>query len=249
MSKTKILITVSADSCGNLKKLIDQKSGRILHFPLENYQSVIRKGESDEVKNQLGTFSFAVYGCLRNAVHFMDWVNDNRLLPAIQEIVHFTMDRPASEFLEKNGIPSIMPRENAAPVDILEFMLRISREGKTLYPAVDGKAEEMPGLLKELEMEVVEFTVCEEENLSTETLSKYKKKMKACKPDAVLFHNRSSVTRTIAAFPGFALKQATVISGSAGVTQSLVDLGIEPDYEAEGTWLSIQNVLEEEILG
>jgi len=248
MSKRDILITVSADSCGDLKKVIEEKSGQILYLPLENYQYAIKKGESEEVKSGLDTFSFAVYGCLRNAIHFMEWVNENQLLTGIQEIVHFTMDWPTSEFLEKNEIPSIMPRENAAPIDILEFMLRISRSGKTLYPTVDGKAEELPGLLKELQMEVVEFTVCEEKSLDSKILSEYNQKMESHQPDAVLFHNRSSITRTKTAFPDFDLKKATVIAGSAGVTKSLVDLGIEPDYEAEGTWLSIQNVLEGNIL-
>jgi uroporphyrinogen-III synthase len=248
MSKPKILITVSADSCGNLKHLIDQKSDRIMHLPLENYQSAIRKEESDEVKSGIDSFSFAVYGCLRNAVHFMEWVNENELLPEIQEIVHFTIDQPTADFLENHGIPSIMPRENAAPIDILEFMLRISREGKTLYPSVDGKAEEMPALLKELHMEVAEFTVCEETNLDPAVLNEYNQKMDNHPPDAVLFHNRSSITRTKTAFPSLDLMQATVLAGSPGVTKSLADLGIEPDYEAEGTWLSIQNIVEENIL-
>jgi len=248
MGKRNILITLCADSCGNLKNLLGEKSDQILYLPLENYRSAIKNEQSEVVTSQLDTFSFAVYGCLRNAAQFMKWVKEHGLLNTIREIVHFTMDQPTAEFLENHGIPSIMPRENAAPIDILEFMLRISRSGKTLYPTVDGKAEEMPGLLKELQMEVVEFTVCEEKSLDSEILSEYNQKMESHQPDAVLFHNRSSITRTKTAFPDFNLKKATVIAGSAGVTKSLVDSGIEPDYEAEGTWLSIQNVLEENIL-
>jgi len=248
MSLNSLLVTVSAESCGNFKRIIEKESEHILHLPLENYQFEFRREESDEIISNLNTFSFVIYGSLRNAAHFIKWVHEKDLLSKVQTLVHFSMDEPASAFLEHNGIPSIMPRENAAPIDILEFFLRISREGKTLYPAVDGKAEEMPGLLKELEMEVVEFSVCKEVKLPPDRLREYKQKVTKQKPDAVLFHNRSSLTRTKAAFPGLNLQKMKILSGSAGVTQALIDMGIEPDFEAGATWQSIQNWIEDKVL-
>ncbi|CAN5126715.1 hypothetical protein BH23BAC3_BH23BAC3_21970 [soil metagenome] len=248
MSLNSLLVTVSADSCGNFKKIIDKESEHILHLPLDNYQYEFQRGESDDIISNLSTFSFVIYGSLRNAAYFIKWVHEKDLLNKVQTLVHFSMDEPASAFLESNGIPSVMPRENAAPIDILEFLLRISREGKTLYPAVDGKAEEIPGLLKELEMEVVEFLVCKEVKLPPDTLREYKQRVTKQKPDTVLFHNRSSLTRTKTAFPDLNLQKMKVISGSAGVTQALIDLGIEPDFEADATWLSIQNWIEERVL-
>ncbi len=248
MNLNRLLVTVSADSCGNFKKILDNESEHILHLPLENYQFEFQQEESDELISNLSTFSFVINGSLRNATHYIKWVHEKNLLNNVQELVHFSMDEPASVFLENNGIPSVMPRENAAPIDILEFLLRISLEGKTLYPTVDGKAEELPGLLKELEMDVMEFSVCKEIKLPPEILREYKKKVAKQKPDAVLFHNRSSLTRTRTAFPDLNLQKMKILSGSAGVTQALIELGIEPDFEADATWLSIQNWIEENVL-
>lgn len=240
-----ILITVAGDTCGNLKNIIEKNKERVLHLPLENYQAGYNKDESATVISELDVFSFVIFGNLRNATHFIHWVKKHDLLKIVQKLVHFSLDKPTFIFLEQNGIPSIKPRENAQPIDILEFMLRISREGKTLYPTAEGKAEEMPGLLNELQMDVTEFSVCSEESLDSDTLIEYKQTLNKQNPDTVLFHNRSSLTRTNAAFPELKLQKMTILSGSAGVTNSLIDMGIEPDYEAEGTWLSIQKLIEE----
>lgn len=248
MSNSKVLISVPGDSCGNLKTLIEEEPDRILHLPLEIYKTAFHRDNSEVVTSSLDNLSFVIYGNLRNATHFLKWVHEHDLLRAFQNLVHLSMDKPTFMFLEKNGIPSIMPRENARPVDIMEFMFRISREGKTLYPTAKAKAEEMPGLLNEMQMDVLEFSVCREVSLSSDTLNVYKEKINNHEPGVVLFHNRSSVTRTNAAFPNLNLHTMTVLSGSAGVTQSLINLGIEPDFEADGNWLSIQNLLTDEVL-
>ena len=248
MSKQTLLITASENSCGNLKPLIEQHKDSFLHLPLELYERFIQREESDALKALLHTFSFVVYGSRRNAIHFIKWAEEEDQAEELKNMVHLVLDKPTADYLEENGIPAIMPRENAKPIDILEFMLRISREGKTLYPVADGKAEEMPGLLQELEMAVAEFTVSREAGLEPERLQKYKKAVSESSLKAVLFHNRSSVTRTRAAFPDLNLHETAIISGSAGVTNMLVEMGIEPAFEAEGSWPSIQEIIESEIL-
>lgn len=248
MTANKLLITAHRQACGNLKLLMGENSSSILHLPLELYQAKTEKMASGILKRNVGNFSFVIYGNLRNAIYFHKWMEEQHVLDDFLNAVHFSMDKPTSEFLEESGIPSIQPRENARPIDILEFMLRISREGKSLYPACSNRAEEMPGLLQELEMEVAEFTVCEEAGLTPGLVQKYRKEITEDVPGSVLIHNRSSFTRMQAAFPDLDLHQVKVISGSAGVTNLLIDKGIEPEFEADGSWPSIVSVIRENII-
>lgn len=248
MSDTNVLITAHGEACGNLKYLMEHERASVVHLPLEMYKPKVEKMASGMLKKNIHHFSFVIYGNQRNAIYFHKWMKEYGVLKEFLNAVHLCMDKPTSEFLESNGIPSIQPRQNAQPIDILEFMLRISREGKTLYPACENRAEEMPGLLQELEMEVAEFTVCEETGLTPETLKRFRKIVSNKSPGSVLIHNRSSLTRLQAAFPDMDLHQLQVISGSAGVTKMLIDKGVEPDFEADGSWQSIETVLRENIL-
>lgn len=248
MSNGKLLITAPAHVCGNMKQLLETHASNILHAPLESYRVSIDRMASKLLVKNVSNFSFVIYGNLRNAIYFEKWMSEHQLLKEFQNLVHFALDHPTSEFLESNGIPAIQPRENAKPIDILEFMLRISREGKTLYPSCSNRAEEMPGLLQELEMDVAEFAVCEEAGLETEQVEELREEISNENPASILFHNRSAVTRTLAAFPDLNIKKLKIISGSAGVTQHLIDKGIEPHHEANGTWPSIEELIRSKIL-
>ena len=101
----------------------------------------------------------------------------------------------------------------------------------------------MPGLLQELEMDVAEFTVCEETGLNPEEVQPLRQQIAESDLSAILFHNRSAVTRTFAAFPDLNVKKLQIFSGSAGVTQHLISKGVEPHYEAEGSWSSIEQLI------
>lgn len=248
MSEQKLLITVPSQLCGDMKFLLDESVAKWVHAPLESFVYTTENLASNLLKDNINNFAFVVYGNLLNAVYFEQWISENDLLDDIRNVVHFTLDQPTSDFLELHGIPAIQPRENAKPIDILEFMLRISREGKTLYPSCANKAEEMPGLLEELEMEVAEFTVCKEVGLTQEQLETLRNTVVQADIDAVLFHNRSAVTRTFAAFPDLNIKKMEIYSGSAGVTEHLISKGIEPNYEAEGSWHSIEQLIREKYL-
>jgi len=248
MSKGKLLVTASPMACGDMKYVFEETPDNFLHLPLESYEASTEKMASGMLKKNIDNFAFVIYGTLRNAVYFEKWMSSNGLLTDFQNLVHFSLDRPTSDFLESKGIPAIQPRQHAKPIDILEFMLRISREGKTLYPSCSNKAEEMPGLLQELEMDVAEFTVCEETGLMQEEVNEVRGTVSDANLSAVLFHNRSAVTRTFAAFPDLNVKKMTVFSGSAGVTQHLISKGIEPHFEAEGSWPSIEQLIKKEFL-
>jgi len=248
MPSKKLLFTAPADACGDLKSLLMEEKERIIHLPLEKFRHSTDNISARLLKDNISAFSFVTYGSLRNAKFFIEWAESIDRLAQLKNLVHFSLDDPTADFLEKQGIPSIKPREKAKPIDILEFMLRISREGKTLYPAVRDRAEEMPGLLEELQMDVAEFVVCEEVGLTSDELDHYRSVISNRQPDYILLHNRSAVTRTGAAFPGLELQKLKVISGSAGVSQILIGKGIEPDFEAEGSWYSIEKVIREEFL-
>ncbi|WP_340105002.1 uroporphyrinogen-III synthase [Rhodohalobacter sp. 8-1] len=248
MSKGKLLVTASNYTCGDMKYVLEDNPDYFLHIPLEAYESTTEKMASGMLKKNVDNFAFVIYGNLRNAIYFEKWMSKHKLLSDFQNLVHFSLDQPTSEFLESHGIPAIQPRQHAKPIDILEFMLKISREGKTLYPSCSNKAEEMPGLLQELEMDVAEFPVCEEIGLDPEDVESLRNKLSVEKVSAVLFHNRSGVTRTFAAFQDLDVKKLTVYSGSAGVTEHLIGKGIEPHFEAEGSWPSIEELIKSEFL-
>lgn len=248
MSKGKLLVTAPANTCGDMKFALEEFPDYFLHAPLEDYKASTEAMASGMLKKNVDNFAFVIYGNLRNAINFEKWVSEHELLTDFQNLVHFSLDRPTSEFLESKGIPAIQPRQHAKPIDILEFMLRISREGKTLYPSCSNKAEEMPGLLQELEMDVAEFIVCEEVGLDPEDVESLRDRLSTDDISAVLFHNRSAVTRTFAAFPDLDVKKLTIYSGSAGVTQHLIGKGIEPHFEAEGSWPSIEQLVRSKFL-
>lgn len=247
MSKESVLITASPELCAPMLHEF-QKKDDFVHLPLEEFTFFVEKEESTFVNDNKDNFSFVIYGSLRNAQFFVEWMNKNNVLEPFKQAVHLALDKPTAEFLEEQSIPAIMPREKAKPIDLLEFMLRISREGQSLYPCSDQKAEEMPGLLQELEMDVVEFSVCKEKSLESSQLAIFRKEVQNRNISAVLFHNRSSVTRIKTAFPDLDLHTKKIISGSPGVTKSLIDLGVEPNYEAEGTWYSIGELIEEKFM-
>lgn len=247
MNKKHLLLTASPDLCAPMLNEKPDRSADFLHLPLEQYEPFVDTEEAKIIKEKAGEFSFVIYGNLRNARYLVEWMKEDKLLKSFQQAVHLVLDQPTADFLERNSIPAIKPREQGKPIDILEFMLRISRDGKTLYPTAENKTEEMPGLLQELEMEVAEFRVCREKTIEPSTLKEYQSKVDAENLEAILFHNRSSITRTRAAFPDLNIHEKKVISGSAGVTKALIDIGIEPDAEAEGTWYSIQKMIEERL--
>lgn len=218
---------------------------RLMHLPLENYSYSVNREEVELVERKMDSFSFVIHGNLRNARFFIQWVKEAEILDQVVVIVHLVPNKATVDFLAEYEIPAIMPRKEARPIDIIEFMLRISREGTVLYPTTDQRDEEVPGLLQELEMPVIEFPVCREEVLPSEILTKYRDKVAKTDFDSVIFHSRSSVNRIQIAFPDLDFSEFECISSGQAVTQKLQESGIEPSIEARGSWRSLLATLTE----
>lgn len=240
-----VLITANREVAAPFFEETEALRNQLAHLPLEHYTYTVDREESRLAEQSLDRYSFIVHGNLRNARFFIKWVWETGVMEVVRERVHLVADRPASEFLEENGIPAVMPRINAKPIDIIEFMLRISREGNTLYPTTEQKTEELPGLLNELDMPVDEFTVCREVSIPPDTLNSYRKKLKQMDIKGVLFHNRSSVVRIQNAFPDLDLGSLSCIAASAGVAQKMKEEGIRIDEQASGSWASVLKLLGE----
>jgi hypothetical protein len=144
-----ILFTANEDVAAPFLQLSREIADDILHVPLENFEYQIVAEEEDEILERFADFTFIIHGNLRNARYFTEWVRQNSLEKKVINCINLAIDKPTANFLEENGIPAIQPRQHAKPIDILEFMLRISREGITLYPTTEQKTDEMPGLLLE----------------------------------------------------------------------------------------------------
>lgn len=239
----RVLVTANKDLAAPLIQDENIKGEKLHLLPLEFYENFTFDGEREVIAENLDEYSFIIYGNLRNARHFIEWVKENELVKDAQTSVNLTLDKPAMQFVEANGIPAIMPKNNGKPIDILEFMLRIFKEGKTLYPTTRDQSEEIPGLLKELDMPVDEFTVCREIRVNELLLKSYMKKIKQKPVNTVLFHNRSSVIRTLTAFPGLNYSELTLIAGSEGAAQKMKEEGLAVHEKASGSWQSIASVL------
>lgn len=215
----------------------------LLHVPLERTRYYTFEAEEKLIADSLGDYTFTIYGGLKNARYFLEYVKKQNLKEQVLNQIHLVTDNPTREFLEENGIPAILPRERAKGIDILEFLLRISTQGNVLYPTTDQHTEEIPGLLKELKMAVTEFTVCAERSLTQEELDSARREVEEEKPDGVIFHDRTSVNRVRIAFPELALEKVHIISASRGVTELLEAEGISVDQEAEGSWFALAELL------
>lgn len=238
------LFTANEDVAVSFLKEIHQSGGwKLMHLQLENYSYAVDMEEEEIAADNMDSFSFVIHGNLRNARFFMKWVLKKDLLETVRNIVHLVTNQSTVDFLANYKIPAVMPREEARPIDIIEFMLRISREGTVLYPTTDQKDEEVPGLLQELEIPVVEFQVCKEEALDPRKLEQYRKEVDESNPDSVIFHSRSSVIRTLTAFPNIDFKKTECVSSGQAVSQKLRESGISPSLEARGSWRSLLNSL------
>ena len=238
----KILVTANKDLAS---PLIEQaQTDKLFFTPLELYEPETVKEENNYVLENFSGYAFIIHGNLRNARYFVNWINENQKLHDVQKVVNLVLDEPTQRFLEENNIPGVMPQANARAIDLLEFMLRISKEGSSLYPTAAGKTEEMPGLLQELQMAVHEFTVCKEIQVSESLLNEYSQKIKSKPFDSILFHNRSSVIRTLTAFPELNYSEFTLIAGSDGAAQKMKEEGVPVHEKAAGSWKLIAALIE-----
>ncbi|HMB42224.1 MAG TPA: uroporphyrinogen-III synthase [Balneolaceae bacterium] len=243
MNKAAILLTANKADCPHFLSRLKEISNLLLHLPLEKYDHFVEGEEGRILAEKMREFVFVVYGNVRNAHHFLQWAEEENRLEECKNRIHLVTDPATSGLLEKYSLPAIMPREFAKGIDVIEFMLRISTEGAVLYPTTDSHTEEIPGLLKELEMPVTEFTVCRERTLTDTELQNYRKNIQASEVETVLFHNRSSVKRIKLAFPDLNLHQTKNIAADRGVAEFMEREKIPVAVTASGTWLSLSDVV------
>jgi uroporphyrinogen-III synthase len=243
MCSDKILFTADKDLAASFLEMEEIKHTGLLHLPLEQYVYDTLPEESKGMRQILNHYLFIIHGNLRNARFFSEWMDREQMLSEVQKKVNIATDMPTAHFLEKQEIPAVTPRPGAKPIDVVEFLLRISQKGRVLYPTTDQKTEEIPGLLQELEMPVTEFQVCREQTIEGSKLVEYREIVQNSELKAVLFHNRSSVIRIQTAFPELNFSEITTISGGTAISEKLNEAGIETALEANGSWESAAKLI------
>lgn len=240
-----LLITAETDEAHQLIEALNALKKEPLHLPLEKYRFALDRLQHELLIEELERFRFVIYGGKRNARFFLTWVEQSGLLDEMKNKIHLVMNQSEADMLEEAGIPAILPRDGASAIDMLEFMLRISQQGAVIYPCAEESSEEIPGLLQELEMPVIEFTVCRSEPMNREEVEKRRAQLERVKPGAVLFHSRGSVIRTKTAFPSMDLSGSTLIAASAGVAGKLEQEGLRADLTAAGSWRSVLELIQD----
>ncbi len=215
----------------------------LLHLPLENYDHSVDEEMHAEVERQLDSFAYVIYGSRLHARYFLRWAREYGQLERIKNLVNLVMDQPTATYLEQFNIPAIKPRDDARPIDLIEFLLRISHEGAVLYPSGDQKTDEIPGLLIELEMPFAEFQVFSEDSLDRETLDDYRKQVQISALTAVLFHNESSILRVQTAFPDLNFANLKLIAAGGRVTRKFQKEGLKDVIVLNGDWGKLPKVI------
>ena len=235
-----ILLTSAVEDSEIIMESLEQLSCRVLHLPLETYQPVVDDTPIEETLNNLDNFENIVYGKKRSARFFLEWAGKSGKTDEVKQLVNITTDRGAAELLEKEGIPAVYPGKSD-PISLVELMLRLRRYGSTLYPTGRKKREEIPGLLQELDMEVIELELYTMTGPDRHLIDTYREKVKAQPPDAVIFHSSHSVIRIPAAFPDLDLSHTRIISANPGISHQLKEKepDITIDKQADASWESI----------
>jgi len=215
----------------------------ILHLPLESYHYEVDEEMHNQVERKLDHFAYVIHGSRLHARYFMRWVFEYGQLDRVKQLVHLVMDEPTATFLEENNIPAIKPRDNARPIDLIEFLLRISHEGTVLYPSGEQKTDEIPGLLIELEMPFVEFQLFSEESLDREKLDVYRSRVNNADIVGIMFHNESAIVRIKTAFPKIDLSALTLISIGGRVSRKFLQMGYKGVLDAKGSWNNVQEIV------
>lgn len=238
-----ILLTSAGEDSEEIISWINQHEATLLHLPLEYYSSIDISTIDWE---DPGAFENIVYGNKRNALFFLKEAKRRKVLEQVKKKVNLTLDKSTADFLEASGIPAISAFGESKPINLVEFMLRLRRTGSTLYPCGKHTREEIPGFLEELDIPVYELELYDLKGPNPEKLEEHREVLSRQKPDIVIFHSRSSVTRTLTAFPQLDFSTCVTVAGDVAVTQKLKEAGIPLSAEAEGSWGSIAEKVSEQ---
>ncbi|MEX1011558.1 MAG: uroporphyrinogen-III synthase [Balneolaceae bacterium] len=239
----RILVTADAGHTAPLIAALEGEGAELLNLPLEKVKYYLDAEQQDALSELIDRFAFVICTEAGNTRYYLDWMSENSTETVMKQKIHLVSDELIAKMLEEAGIPAIQPREGARPIDIMEFILRISHKGPTLYPCAQGSSEEMPGLLKELGMQVVEMVVCKPVSLGRTELQLKREQVARRPPDYILFHSRGSVVRTRTAFPDLDYSEMTLLSASPGVTKKMKEESLIPHRQAEGSWRSVAELI------
>lgn len=240
-----VLLTAATEDTEIIRSQLEKQKVTVLHYPLEQYQALEGDEEILDTLELLDEFENIVHGSKRNARFFVEKVNEYDKLDEVRNRLNLALNQHTAEYLEEEGIPAVHPHSDGKAIDLMEFMLRVRRIGETLYPCGDKTAEDLPGFLRELDIPVEELVLFTLEGPEEEELGKYRKDLAAHRPEVVIFHSRRSVNRMLAAFPNLNYGDTHVISGDKAVTEKLATEDIDVDMQAEGSWNSILEKIEE----
>ncbi len=240
-----VLLTAAIEDTEIFRSQLEEHKATPLHYPLERYQPLEADEEILETLEELDEYENIVHGSKRNARYFVEKVSEYDKLDVARNRLNLALNQHTANFLEEQGVPAVHPHSDGKAIDLMEFMLRVRRIGKTLYPCGDKTAEDLPGFLRELDVPVEELVLFTLEGPEDEALREYRKELAAHKPAVIVFHSRRSVNRTLAAFPNLNYSDAHVISAAQAITEKLEAENIEVDAQAEGSWDSVlEEVLE-----
>lgn len=242
-----VLLTAAKEDTEVFRSELEKKPISILHYPLERYEVLDDNGEILDALKNLEEYQNIVYASKRHAQFWIDWVKEFDKMEDLRNQLNLAMDQHTADYLEEQGIPAVHPHSEGKAINLLEFMLRIKRIGKTLYPCGDNTTEDLPALLRELDMEVNELVLFTLEGPREVKLEEYRKDFAAHQPEWMVFHSRRSVNRTLAAFPNANFSDPFIISADQAVTEKLETEDIVADEQAEGSWNSILKIIEKEI--
>ncbi|MDZ7773053.1 MAG: uroporphyrinogen-III synthase [Balneolaceae bacterium] len=246
-----VLLTAAEEDVEETLEKLSASDLNALHLPLERYVPVEAEEKTEELLGRLDEFEQIAYGSLRNARFFLEAVRERGLLEEVRGRVNLAVNPRTASWLEERDVPAICADLNALgqsgdggsrggrAIDLMEFLLRLRRTGPTLYPCGLETPEELPGLLRELDMPVEELVLFRSKGPGEDRLEAYRTRLAERPPDAVVFHSRRAVVRTLAAFPELDLDAATLVTADTGITQKLREEGAEADLEAGGSWESI----------
>lgn len=240
-----IILTAAVEDTEFTRSELEKHEITSLHYPLERYEAVEDEEEIVATLELLEEFENIVHGSKRNARFFIEKVKVYDKLDAVRNQLNLAVDQRTANYLEEEGIPAVHPHSDGKSIDLLEFMLRIRRIDETLYPCGDKTAEDLPGLLQELDIPVEQLVLFTLEGPEEGKLQEYRKDLAAHDPEIVIFHSRRAVNRITAAFPNLNYDALQVLSGDTAVTEKLEAEGIETDIQAKGSWKSILKKIEE----
>lgn len=242
-----VLLTAAKKDTEVFRSKLEEQPISVLHYPLERYEALEDNTDVLNAMENIEDYENIVHGSKRNAQFWIEWLREFDKMEDARNQLNLALNQHTADYLEEQGIPAVHPHSEGEAINLLEFMLRIKRIGKTLYPCGDKTTEDLPALLRELDIKVDELVLFTLEGPKEEDLREYRKDFAAHQPEFIIFHSRRSVNHMLAAFPNANYENATVISGDQAVTEKLAAKDIEVDQQAEGSWDSIREIIESKL--